>query len=135
MIQIGAVNYVAVVAAAIVSMILGMLWYGPLFGKKWMKLMGFSEKAMKSMNVMPQTSMVLGFVSMLMYAFVLAHFVSGLAFMGALTVGAVIWLGFNATVMAGSVLWEGKPAELYFLNALHQLVSVLAMSAVIALVG
>lgn len=31
----------AVVLAAVVSMIVGWLWYGPLFGKQWMALMGW----------------------------------------------------------------------------------------------
>ncbi len=30
------INLLAVVVCAIASMVLGMLWYGPLFGKKWM---------------------------------------------------------------------------------------------------
>ncbi|MBI3341870.1 DUF1761 domain-containing protein, partial [Candidatus Curtissbacteria bacterium] len=34
------INYMAVVAAAVVNMVLGFLWYGPLFGKPWMKMMG-----------------------------------------------------------------------------------------------
>ena len=39
------VNYVAVVGAAVVSFIIGMLWYSPLlFGNAWMKAGGFSKK-------------------------------------------------------------------------------------------
>ena len=33
------INYLAVVAAVIVSFFFGWLWYGPLFGKKWASLM------------------------------------------------------------------------------------------------
>ena len=29
------VNLIAVLVAGIVPMIVGMLWYGPLFGKRW----------------------------------------------------------------------------------------------------
>lgn len=34
------VNYLAILVAAVLSMVLGFLWYGPLFGKEWTKLMG-----------------------------------------------------------------------------------------------
>ncbi len=135
MMQIGAVNYVAVVAAAIAGMIVGMLWYGPLFGKKWMKPMGFSGKGMKSMKMKAQTSMALGFVAVLISSFVLAHFVSGIGLTNALAVGFLLWLGFMLPISAGSVLWEGKDSELFYLNAAHGLVGMLVMSAVIALLG
>ena len=34
------VNLLAVLAAGIVPMVVGALWYGPLFGKRWLELMG-----------------------------------------------------------------------------------------------
>ena len=42
------INYLAVVVAAIVNMALGSLWYGPIFGKAWIKMMKFSESDMKA---------------------------------------------------------------------------------------
>ncbi|HLD39833.1 MAG TPA: DUF1761 family protein, partial [Candidatus Nanoarchaeia archaeon] len=33
-------NYLAVLVAAIAAYVVGFLWYGPVFGKKWMALMG-----------------------------------------------------------------------------------------------
>ena len=40
-----AVNYLAVLVAAIVSMVIGGLWYSPLlFGNVWMKLSGITQK-------------------------------------------------------------------------------------------
>ena len=42
------VNYLAVLVAAIVNMVVGALWYSPLlFGKAWMKLTGFNKKQLK----------------------------------------------------------------------------------------
>lgn len=34
------VNLVVVFGAAVASMVISCLWYGPLFGKLWMKEMG-----------------------------------------------------------------------------------------------
>lgn len=38
------VNYFALLIAAILSMVLGALWYGPIFGKQWMQLVGKTEE-------------------------------------------------------------------------------------------
>jgi hypothetical protein len=39
------INYLAVLVAALVSMVIGGLWYSPLlFGNIWMKLSGITQK-------------------------------------------------------------------------------------------
>ena len=40
-------NWLAVVIAAVVSIVLGFLWYGPLFGKTWMRMTGHTKKDME----------------------------------------------------------------------------------------
>lgn len=129
--EIGAVNYVAVLAAAIAAMVVGFIWYNPLFGKKWAKLVGMSEKEIKAGM---GKAAPMGFVVMLIGAFVLAHFVTGLAMMDALKVGFMLWLGFMFTKCASTVVWQGTSKELLLIDAGHDLVMMLAMSAVIVLV-
>lgn len=34
------VNVIAIIGAAVVSVIVGSLWYGPVFGKQWIAEMG-----------------------------------------------------------------------------------------------
>ena len=128
MMAIGNVNYVAVLAAAIVAMVVGFIWYGMLFGKKWGKLVGMSEKQMKDGMT---KSAPAGFVIVLIGSFVLAHFVSGLAMMEALKVAAVLWFGFMFTKGASVVVWQGKSKEAFMIDAAHDLVMVLVMAAVI----
>ena len=43
-----------------------------------------------------------------------------------------LWLGFFATTQLGMVMWEGKPVKLYIINTLHHLVSLVVMSAILA---
>lgn len=136
MVFLPGVSLVAVLIAAVASMVLGMLWYSPaLFGKKWMKLMKFSPQKMKAMKSKDQHAMIGGFVIALVTAYVLAYFVS-LAGAATLMAGAMIgflaWLGFAATIMAGSVLWEGKSINLYYLNAAYWLVSLTMQGAILA---
>jgi len=131
-----AVNYWAVLVAAIVSFVVGWLWYGPLFGKMWQGLMGMTPENMQAMKMKPMTAMFWGFVTALVMACVLSRvlFVFGaVSVSGALSVAFWVWLGFLATTSLGSYLWEGRPFKLFVLNAAHQFVSVFLMAIVLTL--
>jgi polyferredoxin len=122
------INYLAVLVSAIASMVLGMIWYNPsVFGSTWMKLSKLSEKDMEKAK---QGGMgwryFLALVGSLVTAYVMAHFVDYLDAVdvsGGLQAGFWIWLGFVATVMLGSVLWENKGWKLYWLNAIYHLIN------------
>ena len=117
------INWVAIIAAGISSMVVGFIWYGPLFGKMWMHLTG--KKEMGDKKDMPKTYGIL-FAASLVAAYVLSVLGPSLG------TAFWIWLGFQATLLLNSVLFEGKSWNLYFLNAGHQLVSLLAMSWVLS---
>lgn len=132
MTQIININFLAVLVAAIVNMIVGSLWYGPLFGKVWTRLAKFSEEDMKAAKEkgMGKTYAIM-FLGTLVSAYVLAHFVGylGITTMsGALQLAFWVWLGFIAAIQLSSVLFEGKPVKLYFINIFYYLV-VLSISA------
>ena len=133
------VNYWTVLAAAVASIILGFLWYGPLFGKQWLKLMGFSEKQIKQMKENSQKGMTKTYtvmvVSTLVTAYVLAHFVGYLQALSVgdgIVLGFLLWIGFLATSQIGSVLWEQKPVKLYMINTLYNLVNLCVMAVILA---
>ena len=129
------INYLAVLVAAIASMALGFLWYGPLFGNQWKKLMGFTDKSMKAMKMTPMQAMIGGFISTLIMSYILAHFIDyaqAATFADGAVAGTWLWLGFIATVQLGSVLWGGKPVKLYAINTLHYLVALIIMGGILA---
>ena len=45
-----ALNWLAVIAAALSSFVVGGLWYGPLFGNVWMKAAGVSAEQIAKGN-------------------------------------------------------------------------------------
>ncbi len=130
------VNLLAVLVATIVSFVIGWAWYSPLlFVKPWMKLRGmdFDAEMAKGMK-MPYGIMAVEFVSTLVVAYFIAEFaawVGAVSVVGGLVLGFWIWLGFYATTMLGSVLWEKVPLKLYAIGAGRWLVSLLAMAAII----
>ena len=132
------INYLAVLVAAVASVVLGFLWYGPLFGKTWAQLMGFDKKKMAEAKKkgMPKQTWILMILGTLVTSYVLAHFVDYLDatnLAGALQAGFWLWLGFIVPVQLGMVLWEGKPWKLYILNVAYYLVNLSIMATILAL--
>ena len=133
------INYFAVVAATIASMALGALWYGPLFGKTWSALMGFTPESMEAMKGKGMgKSYALMAVGSLLMSYVLAHalifaseYLAMEGVLAGLTSGFWNWLGFIAPVTLGAVLWEGKPWKLWILNNAYQLLSLLIMGVIL----
>ena len=71
-----AVNYLAVLVAAIVIFILGGLWYSPvLFAKKWVALQGKTEEQMRAEAASANMPLLYtsAFVTALITSFVMAH--------------------------------------------------------------
>lgn len=44
-------NYYWYFITALIPMLVGSIWYGPLFGKSWMKTNGFTEESLKGANM------------------------------------------------------------------------------------
>jgi hypothetical protein len=134
------INYLAVLSAASASYILGWLWFGPLFGKTWMRLEGITEVKPSSMDM--AVTITGGIVGSLLMSWVLAHSIifamSYTAFMRydgiptALTASFWTWLGFIAPVTAGSVLYNKKPWSLWLLNNAYWLVSLIIMGFILS---
>ena len=130
------INYLAVLVAAVASMVVGFLWYGPLFGKQWVKLMKIDDKKIKEAKQKGMgKTYFLAFLTTLVMSYVLAHFVDYVeakTIADGVILGFWIWIGFLATTQIGSVFWEGKPVKLYLINTSHYLVALAVMAAILA---
>ena len=89
------VNWLAVLVAGIVPMIVGFLWYGPLFSKRWLELMETTaEEIQKNFN--PLKTHGASFVLALVTAFILAQLFAGMG--GPESVSSMTGAGGNAMV-------------------------------------
>ena len=123
-------NYLAILVAAIANMVIGFLWYGPIFGKKWMALSGMTEEQMKSVNPGPLYAQ--SFVMTLLTYFVLARFVAGaLTPIEGIKVAFLIWLGFVMTVQFTASLFSTKPRALFYLDTGYQLTTYIVAGAIL----
>jgi hypothetical protein len=128
-------NVIALIVAAVVAQILGMLWYGPVFGKQWLGFMGWSKADADKRMKEGKKNMIIAFVGSLVTAYVFSMILGQLGTVGfsaGAVVGFWVWLGFLATTQMGSVLWEGKPKGLYYLNTLFSLVNLALMGGILA---
>lgn len=59
-------NFLAILVAALSTLLVGFVWYGPLFGKVWMTENGFTEEELKKGNMLKIFGLT--FVFSLMFA-------------------------------------------------------------------
>jgi len=135
------VNYIAIFAAAIASMAIGFAWYSKaVLGGPWTKLKGYTEESLKSAQKEMGKWYGVSFVVALVTAYVLNHVIAlSLNYYGyaelqtGLTSAFWMWLGFIMPVQLGATIFGDKKFQLFAIDTGYQLVSILAMGAVIAL--
>lgn len=129
------INYVAVLVAAISSMVVGALWYSPLlFGKMWMKMLGKTEEEIKKEGG-ASTGYIVAGISSLLASYILAHFVDytgATDILGGVTTAFWAWLGFVVTTHAVITSFENRKWGIYMISVFHHLVSFLVMGAILA---
>ncbi len=139
------VNLLAVLVAAIVPMIVGFLWYGPLFSKRWLALMETTEEEIRK-NFNPLKTHGASFVLALVTAFILAQLfaqmggsesVSSMAgsagnAMVGVHLALMALIAFVLPVSYQSWAYEGRKAGLFWLNLGYNGVSLIGQAVVIA---
>lgn len=124
------INYWAVLVSALVAMAVGFVWYGPLFGKLWMRVAGLSAMSEEAKKKMMSDSMKLYVVQFLLSLFqvwVLAYYIAGWQAASGLQNALWIWAAFVIPAIAGSVMWAAGSAKekwaKFFVQGGAQLVS------------
>lgn len=134
------VNYLAILTCGIASMILGSVWYGPLFGKPWMTMSGIKKPDVITTAIKKSMarSYFLMFIGSLLMAFILSNILAynvpaSAGIVAGLAAGFCNWLGFVAPVTLGTVLWESKPWKLWFINAGYYLLQLMVFGVILVL--
>ena len=108
------VNYLAILVGAISSMVIGSIWYGPLFGKKWMEIIGVSTQDAEANKKMQKAYMpmyIVQFVLTLFQVLVLAHLIADTTKVGGTERAIWIWGAFVIPTLAGAVMWTNEPGK------------------------
>ncbi len=130
------VSWLAIFLATLAAMVIGSLWYGPLFGKKWMKLAGLKKKDIEGGSWWPMAAMI-GLA--LVQAVILAHFIAYTAnfyfdfegwVVGLLT-GFWAFAGFVAPVLISNTMFAKGSNELLKINLGNQFVTLLVIGVIL----
>jgi hypothetical protein len=142
------INYFAVLASGIASVLVGFAWFSPiLFGNKWLAALGVTKSPSKEQA--PTTkgmgkTYAASFIGSLGTAFVLAHVVDAF---GALTItdaiwtGFWMWLGFIVTTCLAFMLYDrqmlargiGSIRTHFLINISYHLVNIWVMAIILTL--
>ena len=131
-------NWLAVAVAVVAAMVVGFLWYGPVFGGTWMAANGFSmegEKFFKNgVEMTPSmTPMIVNIGAMIVFA-LLMNWLLGRT--GATTwsegakIGASVGL-FMALNLCIGILFADRPTSLLPVEGLYPLVQLTLMGAIL----
>ena len=123
-----AINWLAVVVAALATFLVGGLWYSPLLVERpWRAAVGELPPGNQA------RIFGLSFVASLIGAVNLAFFLSGptttLSF--GITAGALVGLGWLATGLATTYLFERRPLRLWLIDAGYHAVTFMLMGVIL----
>jgi hypothetical protein len=126
------INWLAVLAAVVVRMLVGGVWYSPLlFVKPWQALTGVTPESMRSGL---GKAIVLDLVMSLLMAVALAT-ILGLAHVTDWSGGALIglwsWVGFVLATQLPLMTYENRSLKLIAINTGAILVSLVLMGALL----
>jgi hypothetical protein len=124
----------AVGVVTIMCFMIGAIWYSPLlFGDVYAALRGLDSSA--TSTAPPLSALAIELFRCLVVTCTFAYFVARLGIddvNGALTLGFLVWLGFQGFVLLGSVIHEGYPVQLFAIHAGDALVKALASCVILA---
>lgn len=132
LISFGSTRVGIVVLAAIVPFIVGFFWYGPLFGKSWMKQVGLTNRDISRSSI----SKIFGisFLSMLLAALFIGGIVTSLrrdfTILEATLTGGLLGLSLAATALAVSYQYAERTIKLMLIDASYIVVSYALMGLI-----
>lgn len=125
-------SYLAVAGAAVAAMVVSLGWY-TIFGRQLAALSAAAASAAQP----PPWKLAVEFGRCVVVAAVLAGLAGALdpaGWAGGVMLGLVLWVGFPAVLLAGSVLWEGVAVRLAMLHAGDWLVKLLVVAVIVTTV-
>lgn len=123
------INYLAVLVVTILAFVLGGLWYGPLFGKAWMKESGVKEGDGKDKMV---RTFGLTFLLNIIISLNLSAFLGPKADLQfGLFAGLATGIGFVSASLGIVYLFSQKSLRLFLIDAGYQTVIYAIMGAIL----
>lgn len=117
------INFLAVAVSTIIAMALGAWWYGPLFGKRWLEVIGATEMDLEARKEMQKSAGPLygvQFALTVLQVSVLAYLLSTTDALGGITHALLIYLAFIVPTVAAGAMWNNDSAKVSWARFLIQ---------------
>ena len=135
------INFIAVAVCALLSFILGFVWYAGLFMKPWTKEMGYDPNMRPDKKQMMK-GMAVSVIGNFLFVWMLAFYLAGWKYfpnsneMGTMSFAVnsalSVWLGFFVPVHLSKIVWEKHSWKLFFINSGYNLVSAILVAIILA---
>lgn len=125
-------NWLAVLVAAIVHMVVGSLWYGPIFGNVWMKAVGKTRETLGNPIIPMITSMVMAVIMTIGCAIILNN-LANLNIGSGILVGLIIGVLFVTASSFTSNGFDGNNRMLPLLFGGYQTVAMTLVALILTL--
>ncbi len=133
-----AISVFAIMASVVVNSVLGSIWYGPLFGRRWMLATGRNPSDPIQTEVMKK-DMPSAMASMFIFSLVTAIILSILTYrysgnvQSILVLALMLWLGFSLPLKVNDVFFGGRSKELLWIDSLWSLLSIVVTALIVGL--
>lgn len=137
------INWLALIAAAILPLVTGFIWYNPkFFGTAWMKETGMTEEKAKSMNPGKTYGLAVIFAFFLAFYIYMTALVGGpddmrhgteayMTFKHGATHGALLGLLVGLPMFATNALFEMKSAKYVLINVGYWILTMALMGGIV----
>ncbi len=127
-------NWIAVIVAAVSAFVLGGLWYGPLFGRKWQKLVGLSDEDAKNANMAKVFggAFVLSFLAAAVFAMFLGPDITVQFGVGAGFAAGLFWVAASFGI---NYLFAQRPFMLWLIDGGYHTLQFTLYGLVFGLMG
>ena len=123
-------NIFAIFVASLSRFALGGIWYGPVFGKVWMRETGVTEEKAKEANMFKTFGLT--FLASLVIAFNLAFFLGLESSLQTGTFyGFLVGFGWVAMSIATNDLFEQRSFKLFAINSSYHVLAFTIMGAIL----
>jgi type III secretory pathway component EscS len=124
--DLGSLNYLAIIVAVIVNQAVGAGWYSA-FAKPWVEEVGLTTEDMEAMRGTSRQwrPYIVAIVSTLIFTLALAMIIQGMGaenFAEGLFLGLLAAAGFILTTNATNYSFEGRSLRLYLINSGYPLI-------------
>jgi hypothetical protein len=130
------VHFLPVVVSALAAFAIGALWYSPmLFGKQWAAAHGFSEEKLQSMRASAGRAYAVSFLCYVVMAVAMSILIGRIdvtMVQGGVKLGALIGLGFAATIGLTANVFSDQSLAAYLIDAAYQVLYLIVMGVILA---